>query len=104
MKVTLTHIGAIALGRLLAIWTFVLGLICLFIYGIISILFALLGMAAGADLTQAIIAVVILIGMGVVGLVVSAIVVFIFGFIMATVYNIILGIGGGIDMDFKERT
>ncbi|MFH1785901.1 MAG: hypothetical protein ABH842_05725 [Candidatus Micrarchaeota archaeon] len=103
MKVTLTHIGAISLGRLLAIWSFVLGLICLVIYGVVGIILALVGLMAGVDPVQAIIGVVIMIGIGIVGLVVGAIVMFIFGVITATVYNIILGIGGGIDMDFKER-
>ncbi|VVC03375.1 Uncharacterised protein [Candidatus Bilamarchaeum dharawalense] len=103
MKVTLTHIGAISLGRLLAIWSFVLGLIGLCIYGVISILLAILGIAAGVDLVQTLIGVAIVLVMGVVGLFVGAIVMFIVGFITATVYNIILGVGGGIDMDFNER-
>jgi uncharacterized membrane protein len=103
MKVTLTHIGAVSLGRLLAVWSFVLGVISLIVYGIFTVLLALLGLSIGADLTQTIFGVVLMIVMGLVGLVVGAIAMFIIGFIVATVYNIILGVGGGIDMDLKER-
>ena len=103
-KFTLKHIGAVSLGRLLAIWSFVLGLILLVFWGIISLLIALLGMASGGDVASIVIGLVIAFVMGVVGLIVGAIAMFIFGFLSAVVYNIILGIGGGIDFDVKERT
>ncbi len=105
MKVTLSHIGAISLGRLLAIWSFVLGVISLLVYGLIMIVLAVLGVASGStDLVGTIVALGISLVMGVIGLVVGAIVMFIFGFLSAVVYNIILGVGGGIDFDFRERS
>lgn len=103
-KVTLTHIGAVSLGRLLAVWAFVLGGIILAIYSVIALLIGLLGVLAGADIVQMLIGIVIVLGMGLVWLVVSAIAMFIFGFLSALVYNIILGVGGGIDLDFRERS
>jgi hypothetical protein len=103
MKATLTHIGAVSLGRLLAIWSFVLGVIGLLIYGLFTILLTLLGLALGADLVTTIMGVAIMVGIGLIGLVIGAIIMFIFGFVIATVYNIILGVGGGIDFDFNER-
>ena len=103
LKLTLSHIGAVSLGRLLAVWSFVLGVIALVVYGLISMIFALLGMAAGTDVVQTLLALIISLVISVVGLVVMAVGMFIFGFISATVYNVILGIGGGIDFDYKER-
>ncbi len=103
MKATLTHIGAVSLGRLLAVWTFVLGVIALLLYAMFMVIVGLLGFAAGADIVQMLIGIVIMLVMGVVGLFVSAIIMFIVGFLAAVVYNIILGVGGGIDMDFRER-
>jgi hypothetical protein len=103
-KVTLTHIGAVSLGRLLAIWSFVLGVIFLLFYGLISILLGVLGMAAGADIVQMLLGIVITLIMGAIGLVVSAIAMFIIGFLAAIVYNIVLGVGGGIDVDLRERS
>lgn len=103
MRVTLTHIGAVSLGRLLAIWTFVIGLLSMLLWGLFSIVLALIGMAAGGDVVSIIIGIVISIVMGAIGLVVAAVVMFIFGFVMAWVYNIILGVGGGIDLDLNER-
>ncbi|MBD3389491.1 hypothetical protein GF415_00865 [Candidatus Micrarchaeota archaeon] len=102
-KVTLTHIGAVSLGRLLAVWTFVIGLISLAVYTVVMMLMAILGLASGGDVVTTLIGLVVGFGMGIAGLVVSAIVMFIFGFISAVVYNIILGVGGGIDVDFRER-
>ncbi len=104
-KVTLTHIGALSLGKLLAIWTFVLGLIMYVIYMLMMLVLSILGIASGDQnaLAGGIIAFVLSAVMGFIGLFVYAIVMFIFGVIAATVYNIILGIGGGIDFDFKER-
>ncbi len=103
-KVTLTHIGAVSLGRLLAVWTFVIGLISLAVYTVVMMLMAVLGLASGGDVATTLIGLVVGFGMGIAGLVVSAIVMFIFGFISAVVYNIILGVGGGIDIDLKERS
>jgi hypothetical protein len=103
MKVTLTHIGAIALGRLLAIWSFVIGLISLVVWGVVSLVMAVIGIASGTNIVAALISLGISLVLGVVGLFVFAIAMFVFGFITATVYNIILGIGGGIDVDFRER-
>ena len=103
-RVTLTHIGAVSLGRLLAIWSFVLGLISLIIYGVIMAILAVLGVASGTtDLVSTLVGVAIMLVMGVVGLIVMAIAMFIFGFLAAVVYNIILGVGGGIDFEFRER-
>lgn len=103
MKVTLSHIGAVSLGRLLAIWSFVIGIISLVIYTLIMGLLALVGMAAGTDIVQTLVGLVISLVIGVVGLVAGAIFMFILGFISAIVYNIILGVGGGIDLDLRER-
>ncbi len=103
-KFTLKHIGAVSLGRLLAIWSFVLGLIFLVVWGLISLIIGVVGLAAGADLVQVVIGLVISFVMGVVMLFVAAIVMFILGFLSAIVYNIILGIGGGIDFDVGERS
>ncbi len=102
-KVTLAHIGAVSLGRLLAIWTFVLGTILLLFYGVVMIILAVVGLAAGADIVQTLLGIIILVISGLVGLVVSGGVMFVFGFLSAVVYNIVLGVGGGIDLDFKER-
>jgi uncharacterized membrane protein len=103
VKVTLSHIGAVSLGRLLAIWSFVIGIISLVIYTLIMGLLALVGMAAGTDIVQTLVGLVISLVIGVVGLVAGAIFMFILGFISAIVYNIILGVGGGIDLDLRER-
>ena len=103
-KVTLNHIGAVSFGRLLAIWSFVIGLIMLAFYGVISILLALVGMLSGTDVVGTILALLISLVMSVIGLVVFGIAMFIWGFLVATVYNIVLKVGGGIDFDFKERS
>lgn len=103
MKVTLTHIGALALGRLLAIWSFVLGIISLIVWGLVSLILAVVGIATGTNLVATLVSLGISLVLGVVGLFAFAIVMFVLGFITATVYNIILGIGGGIDVDFRER-
>lgn len=105
-KVTLTHIGAVSLGKLLAIWSFVLGTIIYILYMLIALVMSLLlGFSSGDQnaLAGGIIAFIISAVMGFIGLFVYAIAMFIFGVIAATVYNIILGVGGGIDFDFKER-
>lgn len=104
LKVTLSHIGAVSLGRLLAIWSFVVGVILVVIYTIIMFILALLGLASGTDLVQTIIALAIALVMELIGLVLFAIFMFIWGFLCAVVYNIILGVGGGIDVDLKERS
>jgi hypothetical protein len=104
LKVTLSHIGAVSLGRLLAIWSFVIGLILMLVYGVISIVFALIGMLSGTDVVGTIIALLLSLVMGVIGLVVFGIAMFIWGFLVAVVYNIVLGVGGGIDIDLKERS
>ncbi|MBN2121785.1 hypothetical protein JW721_01885 [Candidatus Micrarchaeota archaeon] len=103
-KVTLKYIGAVSLGKLLAIWTFVLGLISLVLYTLITGVMALLGLAAGTDVAQTLGGAVILLFMGVISLVGAAVAMFIFGFVSAMVYNVILGVGGGIDLDFSERS
>ncbi|MBI5046948.1 hypothetical protein HZC07_04435 [Candidatus Micrarchaeota archaeon] len=104
MKVTLTHIGAFSLGRLLAIWSFLFGLLILGLWTLFSILIAALGVAAvGAKLVDAIIGVLISFGIGVFGLIVFSVVMFIVGFITAIIYDIVLKVGGGIDLDLKER-
>ncbi|MDD5340620.1 MAG: hypothetical protein PHV13_05250 [Candidatus ainarchaeum sp.] len=104
MKATLSHIGAVSLGRLLAIWSFVIGVISLVVYTLIMGLLALLGVVSGStDLVQTILGLGISLVMGVIALVVGAIAMFIVGFLSAVVYNIILGVGGGIDIDLKER-
>ena len=102
-KFTLKYIGAVSLGRLLAIWSFVLGFIFLVLWGLLSLILGIVSYLAGADLVSTFIALLITFVMAVVGLVVWAIAMFIFGFLSAMVYNIILGIGGGIDFDVKER-
>lgn len=105
MKVTLSHIGAVSLGRLLAVWSFVLGLIIMVVYTLVMVILALLGLVTGAtSLTQTVIGLVISLVIGVIGLVLGAIAVFLLGFLSAVVYNIILGVGGGIDIDLKERS
>ena len=104
LKVTLSHIGAVSLGRLLAIWSFVIGAIMLVIYSIIMIVMAVIGIAAGTDFVQTVIGIILALVMGLVGLVIFAIAMFIWGFLCAIVYNIILGVGGGIDFDLKERS
>jgi hypothetical protein len=103
-KFTLKHIGAVSLGRLLAIWSFVLGFIFLILWGIFSLILGIIGLAAGADLVQLVMGLGITFAMAVVGLIVWAIAMFIFGFLSAVVYNIILGVGGGIDFDVQERS
>jgi hypothetical protein len=105
-RVTLTHIGALSLGKLLAIWSFVLGLIMYVIYMLLMLIMSLLGIVSGDQnaLAGGIIAFIISAVVGFIGLFVYAIAMFIFGALAATVYNIILGVGGGIDIDLKERT
>ncbi len=107
MKVTLTHIGAFSLGKLLAIWSFVLGVILLVIAGVLMILATLLGMATSNSPIEAfgggIIGLIMFFVMGVFGLIVNSILAFILGALSAIVYNIILGVGGGIDFDFRDR-
>ncbi len=103
-KFTLKHIGAVSLGRLLAIWSFVLGLIFLVVWGVVSLILGIVGLASGADLVQVVIGLGASLVLGVVMLVVGAIAMFILGFLSAIVYNIILGLGGGIDFDVGERT
>lgn len=105
-KVTLTHIGAISLGKLLAIWSFVLGLIMYIIYLLLMLILPILGIASGDQnsLAGGVVGFLVAAVIGMIWLVVTAVVMFIFGVITATIYNIILGIGGGIDLDFKERS
>jgi hypothetical protein len=104
-KVTLTHIGAVSLGKLLAIWSFVLGAMMYVFYLLLTLIMSLFGLASGDQdaLAGGIIAFLITAVVGFIGLVFYAAVMFVFGFLAAVVYNIILGIGGGIDFDFKER-
>lgn len=105
-RVTLTHVGAVSLGKLLAIWSFVLGLIMYLIYLLLMLLMPILGLAYGDQnaLAGGIVGFLVAAIVGVIGLVILAIVMFIWGVVVATIYNIILGIGGGIDFDFKERS
>jgi hypothetical protein len=106
MKTTLTHIGVVSLGRMLAIWTFVIGCIFLFVTTLFMLFAMLLGMMGndpGAAFGGGLIGLVMSLVFGVVGLVFGAIAAFIAGAIMAIVYNIILGVGGGIDIDLRER-
>lgn len=106
MKATLTHIGVISLGRMLAVWTFVIGAIFLLISMLLMMLATLLGMMGsdpGAAFGGGLIGMVISLVFGFIGLIVSAVMAFIVGALMAIVYNIILGVGGGIDVDLRER-
>ena len=105
-RVTLTHIGALSLGKLLAIWSFVLGLIIYIFYMLMMLILSILGIISGDQnaLAGGIIAFILSAVMGFIGIIVYAIGMFIFGALAATVYNIVLAIGGGIDLDFKERT
>ncbi|MBD3210264.1 hypothetical protein GF318_02680 [Candidatus Micrarchaeota archaeon] len=107
MKVTLTHIGVISLGRLLAIWSFVIGLIFLLLSGLVLGLATLLGIFMSDSpvemLGGGLIGFVMFIVFGMIVLVLNSILAFIIGAVAAIVYNIILGVGGGIDMDFRER-
>ena len=106
MKATLTHIGVISLGRMLAIWTFVIGAIFLLISMLLMMLATLLGMMGsdpGAAFGGGLIGMAISMVFGFIGLVVSAVMAFLAGALMAIVYNIILGVGGGIDLDLRER-
>ncbi|MFH1394166.1 MAG: DUF3566 domain-containing protein [Candidatus Micrarchaeota archaeon] len=106
-KVTLTHIGAVSLGKLLAIWSFVLGVVLMVIMSIIMVLMTLLGMAASNNPMDAfgggIIGLIMFFIFGLIGLVVNSILAFIMGFLSATVYNIVLKVGGGIDFDLNDR-
>ncbi|MFA5411758.1 MAG: hypothetical protein WC350_00195 [Candidatus Micrarchaeia archaeon] len=104
-KVTLTHIGALSLGKLLAVWSFVLGLIMYIIYLLMMLILPILGIASGDQnsLAGGVVGFLVAAVVGLIWLVVTAALMFIFGVITATIYNIILGIGGGIDLDFKER-
>ena len=104
MKVTLAHIGAISMGRLLSVWSFVLGMIMLVLWGLFSIVVGIIGLSQGTNIMQVLIGIFASLAMGVVGLVVFAIAMFIFGCLSATVYNIILRVGGGIDIDLNERS
>jgi len=108
MKVTLTHIGVVALGRLFAIWSFVIGVILLIISGIIILFGTLLGMVAGDNPIEAlgggIIGFIGFLFFGVVGLVINSVIAFLLGALSALVYNIVIKVGGGIDFDLKERS
>ncbi|MFN7990986.1 MAG: hypothetical protein U0R44_02390 [Candidatus Micrarchaeia archaeon] len=76
----------------------------LLVWGLVSIILGLIGIAAGTDAMATVIGVVISLAPGFAGLIVFAIAMSIFGFITAVVYNIILGVGGGIDLDLRERS
>jgi hypothetical protein len=104
-KVTLNHIGAVSLGKLLAIWSFVFGLILYILYLLLMLIMPILGIAYGDQgaLASGVVGFVVAAFLGVVWLVVTAVLMFIFGVVTATIYNVILGVGGGIDLDFKER-
>jgi len=107
MKVTLTHIGVVALGRMLAIWSFVLGLLFLLIGSIVIAITTLLGVLTSNSPVEmfggGLIGFVVFLVSGVFGLLLNAVFAFILGCLMAIVYNVILGVGGGIDVDFAER-
>lgn len=105
-RVTLTHIGALSLGKLLAIWSFVLGLVLYLFYMVVMLILSILGIVSGDQnaLAGGVIGFILYVVLGFIGLIVYAIGMFIFGALAATVYNIVLTIGGGIDFDFKERT
>ena len=47
---------------------------------------------------------IIFLVMGVVALIINSVFAFILGALAATVYNIVLKVGGGIDLDLDERT
>jgi len=102
-KFTLSHIGAVSLGRLLAVWSFVLGAVSLLLYTVLMMFATLFGLAAGTDFATTFMALIMGLIMGVLALVGFAIGMFIFGFLSAVIYNIILGVGGGIDFDCRER-
>lgn len=107
MKVTLTHIGAVSLGRLLAIWSFVFGLIVFILTGLFYMVAILLGIAASDNPVQmfggGIVGGILFFGSGIIALLVGSVMAFIIGVILATIYNIILGVGGGIDLDLENR-
>jgi len=107
MKVTLTHIGVFSLGRMLAIWSFVLGLLLLLIGSLFLVITTLLGVVTSNNPVQmfggGLLGFIVFLVSGVFGLLVNSVVAFILGALMAIVYNVILGVGGGIDVDFTER-
>lgn len=103
MKLTLVHIGAISFGKLLALWSFIFGLLSLVLWGIATVIITFLSLAAGANLTSIFIGIGISLGTGIVGVVIGSIVMFIFGFIAAVIYNILLELSGGLDVDYLER-
>ena len=108
MKVTLTHIGAVSLGRLLAIWSFVLGVVLLVLAALLLLILAIVGIMSSDNPTDILgggaIGFIMFLVVGVVALIVNSVFAFILGVLAATVYNIVLKVGGGIDLDLDERT
>ncbi len=108
-KMTLRHIGVVSLGRILGVVSFVIQELIVVLMTVLLVLASLLGLAQGDSSTAmgiiggGIVGAIIFFVMGSVGAVVSAIFVFIIGAIIAIVYNVILGVGGGLDLDFDER-
>ncbi|MBU0591925.1 hypothetical protein KKF81_00960 [Candidatus Micrarchaeota archaeon] len=107
MKVTLTHLGVVAFGRLLAIWSSVLGFVFLIIGTVIILLLTLLGVSMSKTPIQVfgggLIGIIIFFIAGMVCLAINSVIAFVIGAIAALVYNVVLKIGGGIDIDFTER-
>lgn len=103
MKLTLVHIGAISFGKLLALWSFVLGLLGLILWTVASVILIILSLAAGTNATTAFIGLGIGVGTSIIGVIVGSVLMFIFGFIAAVIYNILLELSGGLDLDYLER-
>lgn len=105
MKVTLEHIGVVSFGKLLAIWAFIIGILSTLLWSFIGLVLGYIQSSGG---TQSAIMSGLFAGGGVlitgfIGAVASAVIAFLFGAVIAIAYNLFLGVGGGLDLDFKER-
>lgn len=107
MKVTLTRLGVVSLGRLFAIWAFVLSLLLTALISIGLLVSILLGISISKDtnsiLGGGLAGLLVFAVIGFIGAIINAVIAFIFGTLGAVVYNIVLGVGGGIDLELKER-
>ncbi len=107
MKVTLTHIGIVSLGRLMAIWGFIITEITVILLSLLTLLVGFLESNPNATVIQGFKAGLVGAGMlfviGSIAAVIEAIIMFIVGAITAIIYDIVIKVGGGIDLDFKER-
>ena len=104
LKLKLKHIGVVSLGKIIAIWTFIISELTTILMTLVMLIASLMGAKQGfMGMGGGIVGTVMAFLIGSVISVIYAIFMFIVGAIMAVIYNIIIGVGGGLDLDFDER-